>query len=116
MYKFGAQLQEWREAAKISQAELAEALDVTQQTVSGWENGDSLPRTSRVVKIADALGVDPTNVARSLIDDGPGPAVSDASTAERLASMESRLDAVERELRTLRDGLLSQVPATESRP
>ena len=48
-----------RRRADISQAKLAEALGVTQQTIATLERRTSTPRSSTLVKIAEALGVSP---------------------------------------------------------
>lgn len=44
VYKFGARLEGWRNAAGLSQEQLAKLVEVSQQAVSEWEGGKSLPR------------------------------------------------------------------------
>ncbi len=46
-----------RNARKISQAELAEALEVSRQAVSKWENGTSTPELEKVIKLAQYFGL-----------------------------------------------------------
>jgi transcriptional regulator with XRE-family HTH domain len=47
-----------REERGLDQAELAEQLGVTQQSVSRWEHGKALPRPQRVRQLAELLGLD----------------------------------------------------------
>jgi transcriptional regulator with XRE-family HTH domain len=58
MSGFGELLRHRREAQGLEQAELARLLDVTQQTVSKWETGVTVPRPSRVAALARALELD----------------------------------------------------------
>jgi repressor LexA len=55
---FGARLRELREAAGVSQAALAEHLDVGQTAISFWEKGRNSPNFVQVVNIAEYLGVE----------------------------------------------------------
>ena len=41
----------------LSQGDLAEALDVSRQSVSKWETGESLPDTNKLLAIGRLLGV-----------------------------------------------------------
>ena len=58
MTGFGELLRSRRETQGLEQAELARLLDVTQQTVSKWETGVTVPRPARVAAIARALELD----------------------------------------------------------
>ena len=55
---FGDKLSKFRKAKGLSQEGLAEKLEVTRQTVSKWELGQTRPDTDMLVKIADILDVD----------------------------------------------------------
>jgi transcriptional regulator with XRE-family HTH domain len=58
---FGQMLARLRQAAGFSQqAELADRIDTTQQTVSRWEAGHSRPRHSQMADLAAALDVEVT--------------------------------------------------------
>ena len=46
-----------RKTAKISQAELAEAIVYSDKAVSKWERGDSIPDVATILKIANHFGV-----------------------------------------------------------
>ena len=52
---FGERLKQLREG-KFSQEELAELLNVHNNTISKWENGTQEPRTKRVSELANILG------------------------------------------------------------
>ena len=53
----GAQLAALRQAAGLSQAELARAIGVPQQNVAFWELSDKPPRSDALPKLAHVLGV-----------------------------------------------------------
>ena len=50
-------ISELRKKAKMTQAQLADAVGVKQSSVAQWENGKTVPRTSLLPAIASALGV-----------------------------------------------------------
>jgi len=54
-----------REAAGMSQVELAEAIEVSQGTVSKWERGEKMPRFDRLARIANALSAPHLTLALS---------------------------------------------------
>ena len=47
----------WREYLGMTQAELAERMDVTQGRVAQWESPDARPRHSSLKRIAKAMGL-----------------------------------------------------------
>lgn len=49
-------IKELRKKAALTQAELAEAVGVTQSTVSQWESGKAVPDTLKLPKLAEVLG------------------------------------------------------------
>lgn len=49
--KFGENLYNLRKATKMSQEKLAEKMDVTRQSVSKWENGESYPEMEKIMKL-----------------------------------------------------------------
>ncbi len=49
-------IKELRKKAGLTQVKFAEAMGVTQSTVSQWENGRVLPDTARLPALAEALG------------------------------------------------------------
>jgi transcriptional regulator with XRE-family HTH domain len=50
-----AQCRALREAAELTQQELADVLGVSKQTVSYWETGARSPRGARLYRYAEAL-------------------------------------------------------------
>ena len=56
-YVTGTMIKKSREAKKITQAELAEALKVSDKAVSKWETGRSYPDITLIEPLAKALGI-----------------------------------------------------------
>ena len=56
-YKFGNFLFQLREQKGMTQAQLAQMLNVTAAAVSKWENGESKPRIETLFSLAQILGV-----------------------------------------------------------
>lgn len=57
MADFSTNLKQLRQAGGMSQAQLAEKMNVTRQTVSSWERGNSYPDIGMLTRLAEALGV-----------------------------------------------------------
>jgi len=55
--EMGAHLAQLREAAGLSQRQLAEKLDVPISNITFWERNDKPPRAEMLPKMAEALGV-----------------------------------------------------------
>lgn len=51
-----SKIKELRKAAGFTQVKFAEAMGVTQSTVSQWESGRALPDTAKLPKLAEVLG------------------------------------------------------------
>lgn len=56
-YVTGSTIRQLREQRKLTQAELAEAIDVSSKTISKWETGKGLPDISLLEPLSQALGV-----------------------------------------------------------
>ena len=54
---FAIQLAKLRKDAGLSQAQLADQLQVSRQSVSKWENGTVLPDIDRIIEISNILQV-----------------------------------------------------------
>lgn len=54
---FGEQLKRLRKEYKVTQQELAKALNIRQQSISQWENDTSEPLLSNAIKLADFYGI-----------------------------------------------------------
>jgi transcriptional regulator with XRE-family HTH domain len=62
---FGVRLQRFRTEAGLSQAEVAERMEVSAPSVSSWEKGRAHPKRGRMAKLAAILGVQTSD----LLDD-----------------------------------------------
>lgn len=58
MADFSKNLKQLRQAGGMSQAQLAEQMHVTRQTISSWERGNSYPDIGMLTHLAEALGVE----------------------------------------------------------
>jgi transcriptional regulator with XRE-family HTH domain len=104
--RFGQALQRAREECGLSQRRLADALGVSQASVSQWLLGQTAPRPERVAALERVVRMEPSSLARLLgqvpYDDRAAPSVSVTEAAEadpRLGTRERRiLAAVYREL------------------
>jgi len=56
MTQMGSYLQAHRRMKQLTQAELAERLDVSIQAVSNWERGESIPETLTLFRLSRILG------------------------------------------------------------
>lgn len=56
----GQNIKAARERAGISQAELAERIGTTRQQIGKYENGSQDMTVARMLRIAAALGIDPS--------------------------------------------------------
>ena len=54
----GERISELRNEKKLSQGQLADAICVSRQAISKWENGNSSPDTIHLIQLADILGTD----------------------------------------------------------
>lgn len=57
MHKIGERISRFRKTRNMSQEELASTLNVSRQTVSKWETGDTLPDVYNAVAIANLFHV-----------------------------------------------------------
>lgn len=64
MSSIGDKIRDLRKNRGLTQAQLAERLGVSQQTIGQWETGKSSPKIQSINKLAQALGV----YASALID------------------------------------------------
>jgi len=69
--KLSEKIQTLRTAREWSQGELAERLEVSRQSVSKWETGQSVPDLDKILKLADLFGVTTDYLLRE--KEGPPP-------------------------------------------
>ncbi|WP_424984580.1 helix-turn-helix domain-containing protein [Microbulbifer sp. S227A] len=74
---FGDRVAGAREAADMSQAELARRLGIKKSTLIGWEDDISEPRANRLSMLAGVLNV---SIKWLLTGEGEGPAAPDELT------------------------------------
>ena len=55
--KIGAYISQQRKNKNLTQAELAEKLNITHQAISKWENGSSLPDVGILVELAELFEI-----------------------------------------------------------
>lgn len=60
----GANIAAARSARGMRSMDLAIAVGVSKQAVSMWEHGRALPRLATLLRVAAALGVDPSELVR----------------------------------------------------
>ena len=71
---FGERLMSLRRARGLSQEALGDMLDVTRQTVSKWERGDSTPELEKLVELSRIFGVSLDELAGMERTERPGDA------------------------------------------
>jgi len=62
--RFGWNLRIARQRAKLTQQGLADRLGIHQSGVSAWERGSCVPKPKSINRLADALGVEPSELLR----------------------------------------------------
>lgn len=67
----GEKILSLRTARDMSQDDLAEKLEVSRQSVSKWETGQSTPDLDKIIKLADLFGVGVDELVRE--GERPGP-------------------------------------------
>lgn len=64
--QFGVKLRQLRDAAGLTQMELANRCDMDMAEISRHERGLRDPRLSTIVRLADGLGLDPADLVRGI--------------------------------------------------
>ena len=82
----GERIAELREKENMSQGELAEALEVTRQAVSKWENDLSCPDTLNLIRLAEVLDsdVEYLGTGRKMGDCRPPVVLKSVETVEKV--------------------------------
>ncbi|QEY24602.1 helix-turn-helix domain-containing protein [Neisseria animalis] len=81
----GKTIAKYRMAAGLTQAQVAEILDVSNDAVSRMERGGIMPTVARLIKLAEIFGCEVTDLLTE-----SSPLVNDQS--KRLAALLGRLD------------------------
>lgn len=64
--KLGERIYQYRTAQNMSQGDLAEALDVSRQSVSKWETDSAVPELDKLVKLCGLFGVSLDELVRGV--------------------------------------------------
>lgn len=87
----GERITELRTARNISQGQLANALSVSRQAISKWENDQSSPDTIHLIQLADILDTEVAYLAT-----GVRPVYQEAPIVVNLVKKEDRVVEVEK--------------------
>lgn len=87
----GERISDLRREKKLSQGQLAEALDVSRQAISKWENDQSSPDTLHLVKLADVLDTEVAYLAT-----GVKPVYEEAPTVVNMVKKVDKVFEVEK--------------------
>ena len=72
-----------RTARNMSQLELAEALDVSRQSISKWETGTAVPELDKLVRLSDVFGITLDELVRGTAETGAAePKLENLSAAQ----------------------------------
>ena len=90
----GERIQQLREAAGLSQEQLAEQIDVSRQSVSKWELNDAAPEISKIIALSELFGISTDELLKG--------AESAHAAPKRQESIDTiaRLNAAEKRIRT----------------
>ncbi|MCU1499450.1 MAG: helix-turn-helix protein [Acidimicrobiales bacterium] len=102
--RFGAHLEDLLVRHGLVQADLAKRVGVSQQTVSKWITGETLPRPKLVPLLEEAIGVESGELGRFLFG-GPN------GSSRSLVVPKSDLSALSRKLSRLDPNELARVEA-----
>lgn len=89
-------LMKLRKAANLSQEDVAEALEVTRQTVSKWETGQSSPDLDKVKPLCDLYHVSPDSLLSEnlTIDAAGNAAIDESKELEERINMKKKLRGI----------------------
>ena len=79
---FSEWIRQRRLQLRLRQAEIAEQLHVTEESIAHWESGRRRPELNKVPRLAAALKVNPRDLCRKAIDEWH-PALHDALFTDR---------------------------------
>lgn len=80
-----------RTAQNMSQLELAEALEVSRQSISKWETGAAVPELDKLVRLSDVFGITLDELVRGR-EETSGEAVAGSVEATPAASQPRRME------------------------
>lgn len=83
--EFSERLLKLRREKGLSQKELGDLLGVSNKAISKWENGESMPKTETMLKLAELLGID----GNELLGIYSTPTADDESFSKELDKLQS---------------------------
>ena len=86
----GQRISELRSSKNLSQNQLAQLMEVSRQAVSKWENGQSLPDSLNLIKLADILDTDIEylTTGRQVVPSRPPVVIKSVETVEKIVEVE----------------------------
>ena len=100
MHAVGTYLQEQRQAAGLTQDQVARALEVRARTVSDWEAGRYVPNFERMARLARIIGAEMERITRLFL----GEPVTDEQSLVDWANTEEKRDSLLRSVSDLATG------------
>ena len=82
--EFHNKLYNLRKQKGLSQEELANRLNVSRQTISKWEVGDSTPEMEKLIAISDMFGISLDELVMDKVPDQMGETFSKSETVSQL--------------------------------
>ena len=82
--EFHNKLYNLRKQKGLSQEELANRLNVSRQTISKWEVGDSTPDMEKLIAISDMFGISLDELVMDKVPDQMGETLSNSETVSQL--------------------------------
>lgn len=80
---FGETLRKNRKLRNFSQEQLAEAMNVTRQTISNWETGAVVPSANRLQQLSAVLGISAAELLGEAAEKDASPEPASDPTAHR---------------------------------
>lgn len=82
----GERITDLRNERKLSQNQLAKAMEVSRQAVSKWENGQSTPDAMKMIKLAEVLNTDVEflTTGRQVVPTRPPVVIKTVETVEKV--------------------------------
>ncbi|MGM3175628.1 helix-turn-helix transcriptional regulator [Dickeya lacustris] len=111
MQQFAARLKEAREARKMTQARLAELLEVDRRVYNRWERGASVPQLDAVVRIAQVLQTSLDSLVG--LEPMTPPQIHNPRLQALVTQMDSLSDEDQQALIVLMDSLLKRSKMTQ---
>lgn len=92
--RLGAEIQRRRKQLGLTQEELAQRMDVSRQSVTKWETGQSAPDLDRLVQLREVLSISLDELLKGPADSGAEPQTeNDGESISQDSAVDSRIPA-----------------------